>query len=53
MLKEMITLNVPIVQMPKTWVPLLLNFPPIYRILERGWGKDNDFTFDWRVMVKL
>ena len=32
MLKMMITLNVPIVQMPKTWVPLLLDFLPIYSI---------------------
>jgi hypothetical protein len=46
MLKGMITLNVPIVQMSKTWVLFLLSFLPIYRILEGGWGKDQDFTFD-------
>ena len=47
------TLNMPIMQMPKTWVPFLLNSPSIYRIFRRGWGKNLGFTFNWWIEVKL
>ena len=39
----MMNQNVPIVQMPKTWVLCPLDFPPIYRILEGVGGKNQDF----------